>query len=362
MTIDKGSDGESDRTTRRTILTAGAAAMIGWDAVPDLAGAVIPEAHAAVPAPAKDEIVATLLGTASPAPNPDRFGPATLIEAGGLTLLFDAGRGVTIRLAQLDIPIGKGVDAIFLTHYHSDHINGLTDIWMTGYLPGPRYARQTPMRLWGPVGKMYGPTGVSRIAKNMEEAFSDDIRIRMADEHVPEAATKIEAHDYEGDGVIFEENGVKVTAFEVNHGPLIKPSFGYRVAYAGHSVTISGDTKPNDNVVKYGTGTDLLIHEVCATPAALADNPIFKAIADHHTSPEEAGTIFSRAKPKLAAFTHIVQLTKPGVPPLSLDEIAARTRSTYNGPLVLGEDLMRFTVGTGVTVQKWDAQRHAYPG
>lgn len=361
MTINKFPDLETEGATRRTILTGGAAAMIGWDAAPDLAALVVPEAHAAMPALGRDEIAATLLGTSAPAPKPDRFGPATLIEAGGLTLLFDAGRGVTIRLAQLHIPVGKGIDAIFLTHYHSDHVNGLTDIWMCGYLPTPVFGRVKPMRLWGPTGKMYGQTGVSRIAKNMAEAFSDDIRIRMADEHVPEAATQIEAHDFEGDGVIFDQGGVKITAFEVNHGPLIKPAFGYRVDYAGRSVTISGDTKLNDNVIKYGSGTDLLIHEVCATPAALADDPIFKAIADHHTSPEDAGIVFSRAKPKLAAFTHIVQLTKAGAPPVSLDELAARTRTNYQGPLVLGEDLMRFTVGNAVTVHKWDAQRNGYP-
>jgi ribonuclease Z len=91
-------------------------------------------------------------------------------------------------------------------------------------------------------------------------------------------------------------------------------------------------------------------------PAALlADNPVMKTIMDHHTSPEDAGIVFSRAKPKLAAFTHIAL-----VPPLSLDELSARTRSNYQRPLVLGEDLMRFTVGNAVTVHKWDAQRKGY--
>jgi ribonuclease Z len=196
----------------------------------------------------------------------------------------------------------------------------------------------------------------------LTDAFSDDIRIRMADEHVPEAATQIETHDYEGNGVIFDQAGVKVTAFEVDHGPLIKPAFGYRVDYAGRSVTISGDTKFNENVIKYGMGTDLLIHEVCVTPAALAEDPRIKAVADHHSSPEDAGVVFSRAKPKLAAFTHIVQLQGPTVPPVSLDELTARTRINYQGPLVLGEDLMRLTVGNVVTVHKWDAQHNGYPG
>ena len=358
---DQNSDRGAGSATRRNILAGAGVAMVGWETAPDLSELLIPETRAAIPAPSKDEMAVTLLGTGTPVASPDRFGPATLVEAGGLTLLFDTGRGVTIRLNQLDIPFGKGIDAIFLTHYHSDHVNGLPDIWMVGYLPGPRAGRVKPMRLWGPTGQLYGPTGVSRIAKNLMEAFSDDIRIRMADEHIPEAATKIEAHDFGGDGVIFDQDGVKVTAFEVNHGPLIKPAFGYRVDHAGRSVAISGDTKFDGNVIKHGTGTDLLIHEVCAMPAALANNPVSQRIMDHHTSAEDAGTVFARAKPKLAAFSHIVQLSGPGAPPMSLDELTARTRSNYQGPLVLGEDLMRFTVGNAVTVHKWDPQRNSYP-
>jgi len=358
---DQNSDRGAGSATRRNILAGAGVAMVGWETAPDLSELLIPETRAAIPAPSKDEMAVTLLGTGTPVASPDRFGPATLVEAGGLTLLFDTGRGVTIRLNQLDIPFGKGIDAIFLTHYHSDHVNGLPDIWMVGYLPGPRAGRVKPMRLWGPTGQLYGPTGVSRIAKNLMEAFSDDIRIRMADEHVPEAATQIEAHDFGSDGVIFDQDGVKVTAFEVNHGPLIKPAFGYRVDHAGRSVAISGDTKFNENVIKYGTGVDLLIHEVCVMPAALANNAVVQRIMDHHTSAEDAGTVFARAKPKLAAFSHIVQLAGPGVPPMSLDELTARTRSNYQGPLVLGEDLMRFTVGNAVTVHKWDPQRKSYP-
>ena len=205
------------------------------------------------------------------------------------------------------------------------------------------------MRLWG-------PKGISRIAENLTAAYADDIRIRMADEHVPEIATRIEADEYQSDGVVFDEGGVKVTAFEVNHGPLIKPAFGYRVDFAGRAVTISGDTKFNENVIKHGTGADLLIHEVALYPEALQSDPAIIAIMNHHTSPEEAGTVFARAKPKLAAYTHFVMR-----PPITPDDIAARTRRNYQGPLALGEDLMRFVVAENVTVQKWDPQRKGYP-
>src|SRR5207253_3706045 len=82
---------------------------------------------------AEPDIKVTLLGTASPSPRPDRFGPSTLVEAGNQKLLFDAGRGVPIRVRQLGFREGK-IDVVFLTHYHSDHTAGIPDIWLTGWL------------------------------------------------------------------------------------------------------------------------------------------------------------------------------------------------------------------------------------
>jgi ribonuclease Z len=238
------------------------------------------------------QIVVTLLGTGSPEPTPTRFGPATLIQAGGLTLLFDAGRGVTVRLYQLGISSGKGIDAVFLTHYHSDHVDGLPDLWMTGYIFGPFGSRSRPLQLWGPSdGKE--PSGAARIAKGLTEAFSDDARIREADEHIPPIATRIEARDFQPDRVVFDESGVKVTAFTVNHGDLIKPSVGYRIDYGSRSVTLSGDTKFSENLIKFASGTDLLIHEVFAISPQSA-TPQLKPVADHHTSPEQAAAVFSR--------------------------------------------------------------------
>ena len=304
---------------------------------------------------ATGDIVVTLLGTGGPEPGLARFGPATLVQAGGLSLLFDAGRGVTVRLYQLGIPSGKGIDAVFLTHYHSDHVAGLPDLWMTGYMFGPFGGRAKPMRLFGPSDGTAAPGGVTRIAKGLAEAFSDDARIRQADEKIDAAATRIEARDFHGDGVVFDEAGVKVTAFAVNHGELIKPSVGYRIDYGSRSVTISGDTKLDENLIRHASGTDLLIHEVFAMSAQLAKLPQLKPIADHHTSPEQAGTVFSRVKPKLAAFSHIVAL---GV---KADEIASRARSTYQGPLEIGDDLMRFTIGDSVAVKKWSSELRKYP-
>jgi ribonuclease Z len=93
----------------------------------------------------------TLLGTGTPIPSNDRFGPCTLIEADDQKLLVDAGRGATIRLRQLDIPIGR-LDALLLTHFHSDHTSGIPDVWLTGWLESYFGTRQTPFRVVGPQG------------------------------------------------------------------------------------------------------------------------------------------------------------------------------------------------------------------
>ncbi len=285
----------------------------------------------------------TLLGTGTPNPHPERFGPATLVEAGSQRLLFDAGRGVTIRLNQLGIPM-REVTAVFITHFHSDHLVGLADLWLIGWLP-PNYGRrQTPLRIWGPLG-------LSKITAGMEETYSTDIAIRVKDEALPRSAAKFDVNEYTEGGVIYEHEGVAVTSFEVNHGELIKPAYGYRVDYAGRSVVISGDTRFDQNVIKAAKGVDLLVHEVVAIPEALfAVNPAMKRVEAHHTTPEEVGTVMSEARPRLGVLTHYVLTSGPGIPPETKDEVLARLKTRYSGPVVAGHDLMAIEVGESVRV------------
>jgi ribonuclease Z len=289
----------------------------------------------------------TLLGTASPSPRPMRFGPSTLVEAGGQKLLIDAGRGVPIRLRQLNVPIGK-IDALFLTHFHSDHTSGVPDVWLTGWL-APAFGQRKG------AFHVIGPTGAKQLMDGLQQAYAADIRIREEDEKLSPDDIAVTVDEFSRDGVVYEKNGVRVTAFEVNHGDLIKPAYGYRVDYRGKSVVISGDTRFTENVVKYGTGVDVLIHEVGFAGPEMMKLPPIQRILAHHISPREAGTVFDRAKPKLAVYTHIVRLGNASSPEPSNSEIVNATRQTYKGPLVVGEDLMTFEIGEdGVGVYRGD--------
>ena len=291
---------------------------------------------AAQPAPpAADEFRVTLLGTGSPAPVMNRFGPGVLVQAGGLTLLIDCGRGVTQRLTQAGVRLGA-VDGLFLTHLHSDHVVGIPDLWLTGWLE-PSYAqRRGPFRV-------YGPAGTRQLVEGLTAAYAWDIKTRTADQGLDPANVQALATEF-AEGVVFDRNGVTVTAIAVDHGALIQPAFAFRVAFGGRSVVVSGDTRFSENLIQRASGTDLLIHQVAAAREALLAVPAFKAILDHHTKPDEAGVVFSRVKPKLAVFYHFVLLGSPTVPAVTESDVFAMARKTYIGPLLIGEDLMAFRI------------------
>jgi ribonuclease Z len=286
----------------------------------------------------------TLLGTGVPIPSPDRFGPCTLGETGDQKFLIDAGRGATIRLYQLKLPIGR-IDVQLLTHFHSDHTSGVPDVWLTGWLESHFGARKTAYRV-------IGPTGARELIENLERAYALDIKIRVADEKLPLAGIATDVTEFDRDGIVYEEGGVKVIAFEVDHGDVIKPCYGYRFEYDGRVAVFSSDTRYNYNVIKYGAGADLLVHEVASARPELMREAYVQRIIGHHTTPREAGLVFAQTKPKLAAYTHIVLLGSERIPPPTLDDIVTETRQTYDGPLAVGEDLMAFEIGETVSVRR----------
>ena len=272
----------------------------------------------------------TLLGTGSPNLSLDRLGPSTLVVAGSQRLLFDVGRGATIRLNQAGVPL-RDVNAVFLTHLHSDHVNGLSDLWLTGWLPAPYGQRRTAFRI-------YGPTGTREMMSHLERAHQADIRIRMADEQLSAAGVAIDAADVT-EGMVYERDGVRVTAFDVDHGELIKPALGYRVDFRGRSVVLSGDTRFSANLVKHAKSANVIVHEVMAAPdELLAQSEAGRRIMAHHTSPEQAARVFAEANPRLAVYSHII------LRGVSEDELIRRTRATYGGGLEVGSDLMTIDV------------------
>ncbi len=275
----------------------------------------------------------TLLGTGSPIPALDRFGPSTLVEAGSQTLLFDVGRGASQRLFQLGVPYSK-LSALFFTHLHSDHVVGLPDLWLTGWLLS---RRETALQVLGPAGTM-------DMTRHLEEAFRFDTEVRIREGKAPPNGAHLATKDI-GEGVVFEQDGVRVTAFEVDHGPT-RPALGYRVDYGGRAVVLSGDTRFSPNLIEHARGADLLIHEVAAATAQdLGAHERTRIIVGHHTTPERAGEVFDRVRPKLAVYSHIVLFSG-----MRDSDLVRLTRTHYSGPLVIGRDLMSFEVGDTVKV------------
>jgi ribonuclease Z len=289
----------------------------------------------AAPAVADDSgmVKVHLIGTGGPELTPTREGMSTLIETSGQTLLFDAGRGAlqNIYLSRID---PRSVTKVFLTHLHSDHIEGLPAIWMT---PWFMFARKPGLEIWG-------PQGTQQMVDGMRMMYGHDVEHR-ANPVFKREYLDIAVHEI-AEGVVYDDGGVKVTAFPVEHDDG-NPAFGYRIDAAGRSVLLSGDTTYSDNVVKYGLGDDLIVSNVVAFSDAMTKAGVLKPVLNKLTTPEQASMIFSKTKPRLAVFSHIVKKELPGE--AGDAAIIERTRKAgYDGPLVMGQDRMTIDVGSEV--------------
>jgi ribonuclease Z len=291
-------------------------------------------------------IKVTLLGTGAPVPSIERFGPSILVDAGGLKLLFDCGRGAGQRLWQLKVPLGQ-VNALFLTHLHSDHVVGIPDVWLTGWIPAVYGRRSVPFQV-------FGPGGTKDMMENLIKAFVWDISTRRKEGNKADSGVMVNATDIE-EGFVWEKNGVKVTPFTVRHADFIDSALGYKIEYGGHSVILSGDTRYSENLIRFAKGADLVVHEVAAANEQSTQNSdLVNQILGFHSSPEEAGRVFEQVKPKLAVYSHIVLLTSdPAIPPPTVSDLLRRTQKIYKGALQVGEDLLSIEVGDKVNVVKF---------
>jgi ribonuclease Z len=290
-------------------------------------------------------IKVTLLGTGTPQPSIERFGPSTLVEAGGNYFLFDCGRGATQRLWQQKIEIGK-VNKLFLTHLHSDHVVGIPDLWLLGLMPAVFGNRKNPFEVWG-------PSGTAEMMQGLRSAYSWDIKTRIAEYPAADSGTAVNSHNIK-EGLVYDKDGVKITAFQVDHSDIIDSALGYRLDYKDHSVVISGDTRYSENLINHAKNVDVLIHEVIVVrEEVLAKSALVQKIVNFHTTPEQAGKVFSLTKPRLAVYTHVaIPPIDPSTPLPTIDDIISQTRKSYTGQIVVGEDLMVIDIGESVEVKK----------
>lgn len=280
-----------------------------------------------------EEIRVTLLGTGDPRPVMEHFGPSILVEAADEKFIFDVGRGALQRLTQLGIAYDQ-IDGVFFTHLHSDHIVGFPDLWLTGWLIS---RRERPLRV-------FGPEGTRQMLEHLTQAYSFDIAIRIADDGVAESGSQFEIIEVEN-GFEWSHGDISVRAFDVDHRP-VEPALGYRIDFAGRSVALSGDTRYSENLIEHATGVDLIVHEVVGmTDEFMAARPGSERVHEHHTSAWQAGEVFSRVGPKLAVYSHLALYED-----YDADRLIADRRETYDGRVIVGEDLMQFVVGDDVEV------------
>jgi ribonuclease Z len=282
-----------------------------------------------------------LCGAGSPMPDPTRAGPCTVVLAGRRLFVVDAGAGGTKNLSLMNLPPAQ-VEAIFLTHFHSDHIDGLGELMLQRWAGGARAAPPP----------VYGPTGVDQVVDGFMAAYALDRGYRIAHhgpQVVPPAGFGGVPHPFAPgaqDTVLIDDGGLKVTAFPVRHDPA-HPAVGYRFDYKGRSVVISGDTAPSPRLEAAARGADVLVHEGLAPnlvavqrKAALAGGKpnlaaIMHDILSYHSTPEAAAAIAQRDHVRYLLFTHII----PPLPVRALEgPWLGRARDIYDGPVRVGHD------------------------
>jgi len=270
-----------------------------------------------------------LLGTAGgPSTKKNRSQPANAVVVNGDIYIVDAGDGVARQLTLAGFSVTK-VRAVFITHNHSDHMADYGTLLLRSWLSGRRQPIQT-----------FGPAPLERITADYLAYMRWDIERRVDEMSLQPLGDLIRAHNIGHDGVIYEDENVKVTVFTVTHGD-VKPAYGYRFDTADKSIVFSGDTSPNDNVIQAATGVDILVREVLNTAAfdaMKADNDVLRRhILDIHTNTDEVGRIATKAGVKMLVLSHFAGSGHPVYDRREVWEEAVRKH--YSGVLIVGEDL-----------------------
>lgn len=292
-----------------------------------------------MPSSDNDVMKLTFLGTGAPRPSTERYGPSIYVEAGDHKILVDAGPGMRERLFEAGgFEAISGVDHVLITHLHFDHTVSISSAWLSGWL----FGRRVPL-------KIQGPAGIKDMMENIKRAYQWDVDYRVM-VGVPIEGTELLV-DEVSNGVIFDEDELKITAFQVEHMPinmetgnvlgLRGETLGFRIDYKGHSVLFSGDTRSTEKseINEVGKGVDLLIHEVqVPSPGATPEASLANVSLSVHSTPEQVGYVFETTKPRMAVYSHIIP---PGT---TAEDLETATRPFYKGPLTVAHDFMEITL------------------
>lgn len=288
-----------------------------------------------------DGLKITLCGTSSPLPAPGRAQACVAVETPKHLYLVDAGSGSAATANLAGVPTEK-LRGILLTHFHSDHISDIGDFNLNSWVAG----RPQPLQV-------IGPDGVDRIVEGLNITYELDRGYRVSHHGAeflnPELGI-LQSRSI-NEGVIVDEDGLRITAFEVSHPP-IEPAFGYRLDYGGRSVVISGDSLVTDKIVEISDGADVVLHDAMELQLVqTAENVLRNAgvtrtatvlhdIQDYHATTEDLQRLVDEAEIGLLALYHLVPA------PRNAMAVAAFNRSIPEGALIT-EDAMVISLPSG---------------
>ena len=271
-----------------------------------------------------------LLGTGNPNPDPDHSGCSIAIIVNKTPYIIDFGPGLIRKAAKLTKRYGgklkalkiKNIKRAFLTHLHSDHTVGYPDLILTPWVMG----RDEPL-------EVYGPEGIKRMTKHILKAYRDDIKYRLYGlEPANDQGWRVNAHEIK-EGIIYTDNNVKVEAFSVKHGTWPN-AFGFKFTTPDKVIVISGDTRPCENILKYGKDADILIHEVYYKKGYDTKSEFWRKYhSKNHTSTYELAEIANKTKPKLLILYHILFWGA------TEDDLINEIKKYYKGNVDVGSDL-----------------------